>query len=74
VLDLVGIVFSSVMMVYIIFRAVQLDRTRPWFEMSAPEQPPGQEAAPARPVHTRKPRVPGRPGWVRPVPSRGTHR
>ena len=30
-LDLVGIVFSSVMIFLVIFRAVQLDRTLPWF-------------------------------------------
>jgi hypothetical protein len=73
VLDLVGIVFSSVMMVFVIFRAVQFDRTRPWFETAAPDQPPAQEAA-AKPVRGRKRRAPGRTAWVRPVRSRGTHR
>jgi hypothetical protein len=74
VLDLVGIVFSSVMMVYVIFRAVQLDRTRPWFETAAPDHVPGQEAAAAKPVRSRKRRTTGRTGWVRPVRPRGTHR
>jgi hypothetical protein len=31
-LDMAGIVFSSVMMVLAIVRAVQLDRTLPWFQ------------------------------------------
>jgi hypothetical protein len=31
-LDLTGIVFSSAMMVFIIVRAVQLDRITPWFQ------------------------------------------
>jgi hypothetical protein len=31
-LDLTGIMFSSVMMVIVIVRAVQLDRTQPWFQ------------------------------------------
>jgi len=31
-LDLAGILFSSIMMFIVIVRAVQLDRTKPWFE------------------------------------------
>ena len=31
-LDLAGIMFSSVIMVMAVLRAVQLDRTLPWFE------------------------------------------
>lgn len=31
-LDLAGITFSSLMMLIIITRAVQLDRSRPWFQ------------------------------------------
>jgi hypothetical protein len=73
VLDLVGIVFSSVMMLYVIFRAVQLDRTRPWFEAPAPEQSPEQAAA-AKPVRIRTRRTPERTGWSRPDRSRGAHR
>jgi hypothetical protein len=31
-LDLTGILFSSVMMLMVIVRAVQLDRAQPWFQ------------------------------------------
>lgn len=31
-LDIAGILFSSAMMLFIIVRAVQLDRIRPWFQ------------------------------------------
>ena len=31
-LDLTGILFSSVMMLMVIVRAVQLDRVQPWFQ------------------------------------------
>ena len=31
-LDLTGILFSSVMMLIVIVRAVQLDREQPWFQ------------------------------------------
>jgi hypothetical protein len=31
-LDLAGILFSSVMMLIVILRAVQLDRVQPWFQ------------------------------------------
>jgi hypothetical protein len=31
-LDLFGIMFSSVMMLMVIIRAVQLDRAQPWFQ------------------------------------------
>jgi hypothetical protein len=31
-LDLTGIMFSSVMMLIVIVRAVQLDRSQPWFQ------------------------------------------
>jgi hypothetical protein len=31
-LDLTGIMFSSVMMLIVILRALQLDRTQPWFQ------------------------------------------
>jgi hypothetical protein len=30
-LDLLGILFSSIMMVLVILRAIQLDNTQPWF-------------------------------------------
>jgi hypothetical protein len=65
VLDLVGIVFSGVMIMFVIFRALQLDASRPWFEPPPPPGPaPAAEAVPAKP---------GR-GPVRPVRSRGTSR
>jgi hypothetical protein len=31
-LDLLGIMFSSVMMLMVIVRALQLDRVQPWFQ------------------------------------------
>ncbi len=31
-LDLLGILFSSIIMMLVIVRAVQLDRTQPWFQ------------------------------------------
>ncbi len=31
-LDLTGIMFSSIMMLIVIVRALQLDRTQPWFQ------------------------------------------
>ncbi len=31
-LDLTGIMFSSIMMLVVIVRALQLDRTQPWFQ------------------------------------------
>ena len=34
-LDLAGIMFSSVMILFVIVRAVQLDLTQPWFQTIA---------------------------------------
>ncbi len=34
-LDIAGILFSSIMMLIVIVRAVQLDRTQPWFQTIA---------------------------------------
>ena len=31
-LDLAGIMFSSIMMMMVIVRAVRMDRTQPWFQ------------------------------------------
>lgn len=31
-IDLIGIVFSSTVMMFVIIRAVQFDRTQPWFQ------------------------------------------
>jgi hypothetical protein len=42
-LDLFGIVFSSVMIWIALWRALQLDSADPWFEIRRPEPPgPGQ--------------------------------
>jgi hypothetical protein len=67
VLDLVGIVFSSVMMLFVIFRAVQLDGSRPWFEKPPPDPAPeaatprsGRSAvqpAPAQPLRAPPPSI-----------------
>nr|WP_294517402.1 hypothetical protein [uncultured Rhodopila sp.] len=35
-LDIVGILFSSVMMFVVIIRAVKLDRIQPWFQTIKP--------------------------------------
>lgn len=43
-LDLTGIMFSSVMMLIVIVRAVQLDRLQPWFQALKHREAP----APAR--------------------------
>jgi hypothetical protein len=43
-LDLTGILFSSVMMLIVIVRAVQLDATQPWFQKVKRKEAP----APAR--------------------------
>lgn len=58
-LDLVGIVFSSLMMLVVIVRAVQLDSTRPWFERPEPE------AADAASDELGRGRRPGRPAPAR---------
>ena len=60
VLDLLGIVFSTAMIIFVVFRAVQLDRTRPWFEAAQPEP----EQATVQPGRSPAP----------PVPWRGTRR
>lgn len=44
-LDVLGIFLSGVMVLFIIIRAVQLDRTLPWFGEAQPE--PGETAAPS---------------------------
>jgi len=47
-LDLAGILFSSIMLLIVITRAVQLDRTRPWFAAPAAQDAArhGGETAP----------------------------
>lgn len=42
-LDVVGIFFSSVMMLLIIVRGVRLDQTRPWFETVKLKEKPAAE-------------------------------
>jgi|SoimicMinimDraft_14_1059742.scaffolds.fasta_scaffold216000_1 hypothetical protein len=59
-LDMIGIAFSGVMIAFVLYRAMLLDRTQPWFE-AAPDPAPAPEAAPI---------VPGR----RPPRSRGSSR
>jgi hypothetical protein len=50
-LDLTGIMFSSVMMLMVIIRALQLDREQPWFQtLKRKEAPPSSE----RPIWKRK--------------------
>ena len=39
-LDLFGIMFSSVMMLMVVIRAVQLDRSQPWFQKVKREDAP----------------------------------
>jgi hypothetical protein len=42
-LDVIGIFFSSVMMLLIIVQAVRLDQTRPWFEIIKQREKPAAE-------------------------------
>ena len=50
-LDLTGIMFSSVMMLMVIIRALQLDREQPWFQkLKRKEGAPTSE----RPIWQRK--------------------
>jgi len=55
-LDLAGILFSSIMLLIVITRAVQLDRTRPWFAALSTQDAArrGSEATPS----AKKPRRP----------------
>jgi hypothetical protein len=67
VLDLVGIVFSSLMMVFVIYRAVQLDAVLPWFQKVSADAAPDEAAA-------QPGRFPGRRPPTRPVPPPGRPR
>jgi hypothetical protein len=49
-LDLTGIMFSSAMMLFVILRAVQLDRIVPWFQKL---------------THRPDPKTADRPAWTR---------
>ncbi len=46
-LDLLGIVFSGVMMIFVIFRAFQADSTNPWFQ-ALPRKEEGEPAKSVR--------------------------
>ncbi len=46
-LDLTGIMFSSVMMLIVIVRAMQLDRTQPWFQKIKRQEVPVPVATPS---------------------------
>ena len=57
-LDLAGIVFSTIVMLIVIFRAVQLDQSVPWFQKpAAGGDTPEPATAPERP------RAPPTPPW-----------
>lgn len=43
-LDIAGILFSSVMMLFVIVRAVRLDRSQPWFQTIAGKGEPRKPA------------------------------
>ncbi len=43
-LDIAGILFSSVMILFVIVRAVQLDRNQPWFQTIARKDELGKSA------------------------------
>jgi hypothetical protein len=63
-LDLLGILFSSIMMFLVILRAIQLDSTQPWFRppkigvdksgLKLRPDDPGDRGSPARTVPRRK--------------------
>ena len=55
-LDLTGIMFSSIMMLIVIVRAVQLDRAMPWFKRAS--------ALPPKPASGGRGQLPARP-WRR---------
>jgi len=45
VLDLAGILFSSLMLLLVILRAAWRDRTQPWFQSIAPKDRPDRPRA-----------------------------
>ena len=47
-LDFIGIAFSGGMILFVLYRAMVLDRSQPWFE-APPEPAPTPEAAPTLP-------------------------
>lgn len=53
-LDLTGIMFSTIMMLIVVLRAVALDRSQPWFQTIAQRKMVAQDAkAPPTPVWRR---------------------
>jgi hypothetical protein len=50
-LDLTGIMFSSVMMLMVIIRALRLDREQPWFQKLKRKEGPSSSE---RPIWQRK--------------------
>lgn len=50
-LDLLGIVFSGVMMIFVMFRAFQVDSTQAWFQTL----PRKDEREPAKPLRRTDP-------------------
>ena len=48
VLDLIGIAFSGIMILFVLYRAMMLDRLQPWFE-TPPDPAPAPETAPTPP-------------------------
>jgi hypothetical protein len=64
-IDNFSILFSTLMVLYIILRAAKLDRVRPWFETRSmyekalpPEVVAARKAAVQKAASTGKPRVP----------------
>jgi hypothetical protein len=47
-LDLIGIMFSSVMMLIVIVQAVRLDRIQPWFQALKPKTKPVDKSKQSR--------------------------
>ena len=62
-LDLLGIMVSSIMMVIVIVRATQLDRSTPWFEVPLDPNAPKSGLAKVRERAARN-----MPTWRRPTP------
>jgi hypothetical protein len=63
-IDNVSILFSTLMVMYIVWRAAKLDRVRPWFETRSlyeqgqPREAAAREAAKRKAAGAGKPRVP----------------
>ncbi len=46
-LDLTGIMFSSILMLVVIVQAVRLDRIQPWFQALKPKAKPAEDNDPS---------------------------